>query len=226
MHPAGAGVSVLLLVRHGQASWGAEDYDVLSDVGVAQARALGRSLAERGLAPDRVVHGSLRRQRETARLLADAAGWTDPLDEDRDWDEMDHHQVLARQPHTFAGDRPTRQEFQAWFEAATSRWTAGDHDHEYDESFAAFGERVGTALDRVAATLPDSATAIVVTSGGPIARLTAGLLGGDVDLHSLLAPVVVNASVTKVVLGARGRTLVSFNDHSHLEGAPDLLTYR
>jgi len=42
----------------------------------------------------------------------------------------------------------------------------------------------------------------VVTSGGPIARLAAGLLGGGADLHSRLAPVVVNASVTKVVVGA------------------------
>jgi hypothetical protein len=43
----------------------------------------------------------------------------------------------------------------------------------------------------------------------------------------MLAPVVVNASVTKVVVGRRGTSLVSFNDHSHLEAAePGLVTYR
>jgi hypothetical protein len=37
----------------------------------------------------------------------------------------------------------------------------------------------------------------------------------------------VNASVTKVLVGRRGTTLVSFNDHAHLDGGEDgLLTYR
>jgi hypothetical protein len=34
----------------------------------------------------------------------------------------------------------------------------------------------------------------------------------------------VNTSLTKVVVGSRGPTLVSFNEHVHLEGAG--LTYR
>jgi len=219
-------VSVLLLVRHGQASWGSDDYDVLSDVGAEQARVLGAALAGRGLVPDVLVHGSLQRQRATALLLSEAAGWAVPHDEDPGWDEMDHLAVLERQPHTFTGDEPTRQEFQAWFEAATTRWTAGDHDHEYDESFPAFGDRVQATVDRLAARLSDSGTAVVVTSGGPIARLTAGLLGGGADVHGRLAPVVVNASVTKVLIGGRGATLLTFNDHSHLETERGLLTYR
>ena len=100
------------------------------------------------------------------------------------------------------------------------------HDHEYDESFTAFGDRVEAAAGRLADRLPASATALVVTSGGPIARLAAGLLGGGTEVHTRLAPVIVNASVTKVVVGRRGSTLVSFDDHGHLEGTPDLLTYR
>jgi broad specificity phosphatase PhoE len=31
----------VLLIRHGQASFGADDYDVLSDLGWTQGRALG-----------------------------------------------------------------------------------------------------------------------------------------------------------------------------------------
>jgi broad specificity phosphatase PhoE len=77
------------------------------------------------------------------------------------------------------------------------------------------------------ARLGSDGVAVVVTSGGPIARLAARLLGGGADLHRMLAPVVVNASATKVVVGRRGRTLVSFNDHGHLEDADSaLLTYR
>jgi broad specificity phosphatase PhoE len=221
-------MSVLLLVRHGQASWGAADYDRLSGLGEQQASVLGRALRERGTRPDVLVHGRMTRQRETARLLGEAAGWSD-WSEDDAWDEMNHEEVLQRQRrhHTFAGDSPTRAEFQAWFEAATDRWTAGGHDHEYTESFPAFGDRVLAALDGLTGRLDAGATAVVVTSGGPIARITAELLGGGADLHRRIAPVVVNASVTKLVVGQRGITLVSFNDHSHLElSGAQLLTYR
>jgi broad specificity phosphatase PhoE len=224
-------MSQILLVRHGQASWGAADYDVLSEVGERQARVVGAALAARGVRPDVVLHGAMKRQRETARLLAEAAGpgapW-DRLEEDATWDEMDHHAVLERQPRTFHGDEPSPREFQAWFERATDRWTSGEFDHEYAESFPAFTARVRAALDALARRLAPSGTAVVVTSGGPVARLSAELLAAGTRTHSLLAPVVVNASVTKIVVGRRGTTLVSFNDHSHLEatGDEDLLTYR
>ena len=56
----------LLLVRHGQASWGNEDYDVLSPLGWEQSRMLGTALGERGLSPEVVVQGGMRRHRETA----------------------------------------------------------------------------------------------------------------------------------------------------------------
>jgi len=218
-------MSQVLLVRHGQASWGAEDYDVLSELGGRQATVLGEALRDRGVRADVLLHGAMKRQRETARLLGEAAGW-DAWTEDATWDEMNHEEVLARQPHAFAGDTPTRREFQAWFEAATDRWTAGAHDHEYDESFADFSDRVLGGLDRLVRDLGAGGTAVVVTSGGPIARTVSALLGGGTDLHRRIAPVVVNTSVTKVVVGERGATLVSFNEHGHLETRPDLLTYR
>lgn len=220
-------MSVVLLVRHGQASWGAADYDVLSEDGGRQAVRTGAALAGRAVRPALVVAGGMQRQRETARLLLEGAGWDLPVGTDPGWDEMDHLEVLDRQPHTFAGDTPTRREFQAWFESATHRWTAGEHDHEYEESFEDFGSRVTAALDTVVAGLAGDGTAVVVTSGGPIARIVAGLLGGGTEAYRRVAPVVVNASVTKLVVGARGTTLVSVNEHGHLEGAdPGLLTYR
>jgi broad specificity phosphatase PhoE len=212
-------VGRLLLVRHGQASWGAEDYDVLSPVGEEQARVLGRFLAR--LEPAAVVHGTMKRQQRTAEIAAEAARWDTALAVDARWDEMDHPAILAAHPHQLDGE-PDRHQFQAWFEAATDRWTAGDHDHEYDEPYPAFVSRVGEALTDLAR----AGTAVVFTSGGPIASATTRLLGAGVTTYGLLAPVVVNTSITKLVTGRRGLTLVSFNEHSHLEGRPDLLTYR
>lgn len=210
----------VILVRHGQASFGAADYDVLSPLGERQAAVLGEALT--GLSPDAVLHGSMQRQRRTAELVAEAAGWTTPLEVDPRWDEMDHLAMLAAEPAPMEGE-PDRKQFQGWFEAATRRWTAGDHDHEYAESFPEFRDRVEAALSDVVAR---AGTVVVVTSGGPIASVTTSLLDGGVHSYLRLAPVVVNSSRTLVVTGTRGATLVSFNEHDHLRGHDELLTYR
>ena len=205
----------VLLVRHGQASWGAADYDVLSPLGERQATATGAFLA--GVRPDAVVHGLMQRQRRTAELMAEAAGWSLAPSVDERWDEMDHLAVLDAQPRDFDGE-PDAHQFQAWFEKATVRWLSGAHDGEYAESWSEFHDRVLAGLD----ALGDGIT-VVVTSGGPISVVVAHLLESPAA-YRRIAPVVVNASVTKVVVGRRGHTLVSFNEHGHLPG--DLLTYR
>jgi broad specificity phosphatase PhoE len=222
-------VSLVLLVRHGQASWGSADYDRLSEVGEQQSRVLGAALAARGARPDCVVRGSMLRHRQTAVGLLEGGGWggTDVV-EDAGWDEFDHQQMLDLHPTGLGeGEQQTREQFQHWFEAATLRWTRGAHAEEYDESFVDFGARVQDALTRTVARLGPGSTAVVLTSGGPTAWVAASLLGGGTEVWTRLNPVVVNSSVTKLVVGRRGSTLVSFNDHSHLESADaGLITYR
>ncbi|WP_067440651.1 histidine phosphatase family protein [Nocardioides jensenii] len=224
----------LLLVRHGQASWGTEDYDVLSPLGWEQSRMLGVALAARGLKPDVLVQGSMRRHRETAEATIEAAGWSgvDVVDDDG-WNEFDHLGMLASVPSPEEGRDLTRAEFQTWFERATGRWTSGEFDGDYQESFPAFAARVDAALQRTMDRVGSSGTAVVFTSGGPVSLAASGLLAtvapdltaaSYAGIWGQLNKVVVNSSVTKVVVGGRGATLVSFNEHCHLEG--DGLTYR
>ena len=226
-------MSRILLVRHGQASFGAADYDNLSPTGHEQSRVLGAALAARGLAPDLVVAGEMRRHAQTASGVLKGGGWSCEVGLDAGWNEFDHLQVLSvhDQPTTAEGESE-KAAFQRWFEEATLRWTSGDHDEHYDESFAAFTARVQSAFERLVASLPDRGTAVVLTSGGPIAWAAASLLADSpesrTDLWLRLNPVSINTGTSTVVCGARGTTLVSFNAHDHLfvDGSPDLLTYR
>jgi broad specificity phosphatase PhoE len=233
----------LLLVRHGQASFGADDYDVLSDVGHEQSRVLGRRLAASGVVADPVLHGTLARQRDTAASLAGAAGWTGPgADVDARWDEFDHVAVTAAHG---APDGPTadmramdRRAFQEAFEQATARWSAGEPPtpgptpgpapSPAPEPWAAFVDRVRAALAAAADRAGPGRTALVVSSGGPIALVTALLLGADdaalPAVWARLNTVVVNSGVTTVVVGSTGTRLLTFNAHDHLP--PELLTYR
>jgi broad specificity phosphatase PhoE len=221
----------LLLVRHGQASWGADDYDVLSPLGWEQSRLLGQALEARGVEPAVIIQGTMRRHRETTEAVVEGGKWHEvPVIEDVGWNEFDHLGVLDRHPAPFGDREPDRAEFQEWFVHATTRWTGGQFDEEYDESFTGFADRVDAALDRAVGRVSSSQTALVVTSGGPVAWSTASLIAdsGAPCTHAILwnqlNKVVVNSSVSKVVVGSRGATLVSFNEHSHLEG--EGLTYR
>lgn len=221
-------MSQILLVRHGQASWGSDDYDVLSELGEKQSFVLGEALAARGIEPDLVVRGSMRRHRQTLEHALAGARWETEVVEDAGWNEFDHVQVFAMHPPAYGeGEEMSRAAFQQWFDQAMIRWAGGDYDHDYDESFTAFGERVDAALRRTAERLSSKETAVVFTSGGVIARVVIALLGGTPRTWAQLNPVTVNSSVTKVVVGRRGMTLVSFNEHSHLEAAGDgFITYR
>jgi broad specificity phosphatase PhoE len=222
-------MGVVVLVRHGQASFGAEDYDVLSGTGLEQSRVVGRTLAAHGSSPSAVVHGALRRQRDTALAMAEAGGWSGSVGAvvDEGWDEFDHLGVVARGPGG-GGDVSDVRAFQRVFEDATARWYAGEHDGDYDESWPSFVDRVRGALDRAFAR--DGVT-VVVTSGGPIALVCATLVAPEATGHRDLAAywtrfntVAVNGAVTRVLEGSTGRRLLSFNEHSHLPR--DLVTYR
>lgn len=222
-------MSQLLLVRHGQASFGAADYDQLSALGEEQARVLGAALAARGVEPTVVVAGEMKRHAQTATALLEGAGRDASVTVDAGWNEFDHLQVLEVHGPPEADETvDEKAAFQRWFEQATLRWTGGEHDDEYEESFGAFASRVEASLARLAADLPEGGTAVVLTSGGPIAWAAASLLADDPALRTSLwlrlNPVSVNTGLSKVVVGSRGTTLVSFNDHGHL--SPDLLTYR
>lgn len=92
------------------------------------------------------------------------------------------------------------------------------------ESFRDYSARINQALDDVAA---QSGMSVVVSSAGTIAAAAAPLLGVQPSGWPALQRVMVNTSVTKVVRGQRGITLVSFNEHGHLEGVPGIkITYR
>ncbi len=224
-------MGVVLLVRHGQASFGADDYDVLSATGWEQSRLLGRYLADREVVPDAVLRGAMRRHRETAEAMVEGGGWAAPVEADAGWDEFDHLGVVAAYPDLPKQEDLDHRGFQAVFEQATARWTSGDFDDDYPESYAAFRSRVVAALARAGESAGSGSTLVVVTSGGPIAAACAALVAPEERDPAVLAalwsrfnPVTVNTSVTRVVVGATGPRLLTFNEHAHLEG--EHLTYR
>ena len=222
----------ILLVRHAQASFGGENYDVLSDHGHTQVEALVRDLARRKIRIDEIVSGDLARQRDTAQPIADAAGCEVRIDprwnEYRTADVLAHHSDSdlrdERQPRD---DTPpvSSREFQGILEEALHAWIDAGPRGGTDEPWTAFAGRIADALRELTGRLESGRTALVCTSGGPIAAACVALLELPPAAFVRFNRVTVNAAVTKVVTGRGGTTLVSFNEHAHLEQG-DLVTYR
>lgn len=213
---------VVLLVRHGQASFGAEDYDVLSELGREQSAVVGAELARRALRSPVAVCGSLRRQRDTASIALAAAGLSTDVVTDGRWDEYDHLELLKRYVAQDAVHDGSSKGVQVLLDSALGLWV-----DDPDGSWRDFSGGASAALSDLAAGLGRGQDAVVFTSGGVIAAVCARLLGllaaGVVALNRVTA----NGAITKVVVGSGGSTLVSFNDHAHFEGdARRLLTYR
>ena len=224
----------IYLIRHAQASFGRSDYDRLSPQGEQQSVRLGEALAARGVKPDLVVSGAMRRHARTAELALQTAGLTNPVVVDEGFNEFDHDQVIVAHKPAYKRravlladlartGQPARA-FQDMFGAATERWTRSDGDG-YAESFQTFCRRSEDAVRRTADRLGKGETAVVFTSGGPIAAAVSRLLTGTDGLWLRLNPVTVNTAITKVVSGRSGLTLISFNEHAHLDGT-DMLSYR
>ena len=228
--------ATLLLLRHGQASFGADDYDVLSPAGLRQAEVLGEAL--RPLAPEvrRIVCGTMRRHRQTAEACLAAMGLPVRWDDDPGWNEFDHEAVLLAHDPAFreslaasgwtgGADLPGVA-FRRLFLAAVERWVGGEHDADYAESWPAFLARVDAAVERLAAR-PGPGPVLVFTSGGPIAAACRRSLGVP-DARTLeLVWRLVNAGATELVAGSDGTTVRTFNDHAHLSAAsPRLVTFR
>lgn len=246
-------MSVVHLVRHGQASFGRADYDRLTELGETQSGLVGAWLAERGVRPAVLVSGSMQRQRVTASRLWEAAGWESAVDVDPGWNEYDHDAILRgyrpayRNPAVLRADMARhlhpRRAFQEMFVEATARWASGEFDDDYAETFAHFRDRVALALGRVTSRLGKREDAVVVTSGGPMSWVAAALLtapqrpsGPEASLPreapdgsraawTNLSAVTVNTGITRVLVG-RSLTVLSTNEHAHLTVRSELVTYR
>ena len=87
----------IYLIRHGQASFGQQNYDDLSDTGVQQAKVLGRSLQNRVDQFDRVYLGTMQRHAQTAEhcfAQNENATDTQSWNKHSGWNEYDHQDIL------------------------------------------------------------------------------------------------------------------------------------
>ncbi len=227
-------MSVIYLIRHGQASFLQEDYDKLSNLGITQAEVLGVALKARKVNTDIVVRGTMKRHEETADHCFKLLGVSPTVDHSHAWNEYDHLEVIRLHKPEFESfdaladfiqnqDNPMFA-LQQILNNAIRDWMSDKHD--YKVNWLIFKENILNELASLAERLNKGETAIVFTSGGPISVILLHLFGLKDEQFIDLQGKLVNSSITKIVSGKSGLFLSTYNDYGHLEHKPEWITYR
>lgn len=219
-------MGMLYLVRHGQASFGAADYDVLSDLGRRQCQALGRWFATRGVGFDAVLRGTLKRHESSLAAIADGLGGA--LPEALALPGLNEYDGEAVVIAANGGVRPPvgspeqrRHHFRLLREGLAG-WMEGRLQPEGMPPFADWRAGVVAALDHVRARR-DGAV-LLVSSGGPISLACAHVLGTAPAMAIELNLRMRNSALTEFAFSERGHVLHAFNQIAHLDATPDLVT--
>ena len=221
-------MGTLYLVRHGQASFGADDYDHLSELGQRQSVRLGQYWRERGVTFDAVLTGTLRRHAQTWAGIAEGAGYANEAIAVEGLNEYDSAAVIAAiHPQPLQKpDTPElyRHHFRLLRDGLT-QWMNGVVSPKGMPSYDDFLAGVKGALDHVRQNY--SGNVLIVSSGGPIATAVGQVLGTTPETTIELNLRIRNSAVTEFQFNPKRHTLLSYNTLPHLDqpALADWITY-
>ena len=232
----------LLIIRHGQASFGADNYDQLSTLGQRQADLTGEFLSQSGVHFSAAFSGDLSRQRETGeRILAQLEDAPSLVIDPRLNEVQTDEQIAVMTPllceqdprfATLLADmNKDSKSFQKIIETVFNYWVSPNCQVAGIQSWQDYSAGVVSAFEAARASAESGSTSAIFTSGGTIATLVGHVLGLSADrVYEFYEP-VFNCSITRLIFNSRKCSLSTFNDVSHLQlmGAQRgerLVTYR
>ena len=216
-----AAMGTLYLVRHGQASFGAADYDQLSELGARQCLALGGWFASRGTVFQAVLRGTLKRHVQS--LAALQQGFGGGLPAALEWpglNEYDSHAVVHAVRSEPLPPADSVDAYRAHFRAlreGLQAWMAGRTEPVGMPTYPAFVAGVVGALDHV--RQQHDGNVLVVSSGGPIATAVGHVLGTSPDTTIELNLRIRNSALTEFAFTPKRHMLVAYNHLPHLDQA-------
>ncbi len=211
-----------MVVRHAQASFGADNYDQLSELGHRQSALAGAALREMGWVPDRIVTGTLTRQKETLCSM----GFNAAPEEHAGWNEYDFHDLLRAR---FGGTIPDLVQHDRKTHFRTLRETLREWQNGglqgAAESWVDFKTRILAA--QTFSTETNVQKVLVVSSGGTIGQLVASAMSAPPEQMIALNLQVKNTSMTRFIFSPRAFFLHEFNATPHFAptARADMLTY-
>jgi len=233
----------IYFIRHGQASFGSDNYDKLSELGIKQARLAGEYLQKTDVKFDALYSGSLLRQRETAQQVVEAykeaAQELTELQIDERLNELDANAIVIKLMPLVAKIQPeindwilqaqtNKKAYQYILRACFKYWQTLDVEIEGLEPWSDFYNRVTHCVNDIMSSHGSGKDIAVFTSGGVIAAVVQYALGLPDDGNYQVFEPVINASITHCKYSGNQFTLNYYNDHSFIRvlGGNDMVTFR
>lgn len=224
----------VIVVRHGQAAFGTDDYDRLTEVGWEQSRLLGEHFASAEQHFDAVFTGTMRRHRETLAGIRDVLAQADIVTPDAvelaGLNEYDFHSLLdayiALNGDIHEGGKLDLSDSRMFYRILRLALMAWSRDELMNtaEPWREFEERVRGTLAAMSAV---KGRVLVVTSGGPISAILREVFKLDVETMVNTNLQAKNTGVTRYFTRGTNFSLNMFNAVPHLEslGHRHLITY-
>jgi len=211
-------MATITLLRHGQASFGADNYDQLSELGHQQAHWLGEQLRGLGESYDYILAGTMVRHEETAQGVLSGLGKTIPIDYHTGLDEYNFQGLLTplknQHPEQWLETGHAKRDYYHNMKLALRYWMEGIIPNDGKDSWPEFCARIRTAFDDACQT--NAKRTLIVSSGGPIAVILQSILQTSETKTRDLILQIKNSSTSKLLYNRVDLTLDSFNDISHL----------
>ncbi len=213
----------LFLVRHAQASLGAENYDQLSELGFKQSAYIpshfNKEVVSRAL-----YRGDMQRHKQTAdnSFIGLDAIVNAGLNEFDSFDVLTVYQpaILDREKITeiIMSQKDPKQFMENEFKNAMLRWMNEEGTTSYKESFSHFRMRVLDSIQDIlnAARSNKHKEVIAITSGGVISLYMTILNEMPLTRMIELNQHIANTSVTALLFNDQKTTLSYYNNFSHL----------
>ncbi|WP_317932270.1 histidine phosphatase family protein [Halioxenophilus sp. WMMB6] len=207
----------ITLVRHGQASFGADNYDQLSALGRQQSRWLGEHLQALDYRFDQVVVGSLERHRDTANEIAPALAGQHEIQSGLN--EYYFRNLLAalqqQYPREWTDTGIPKKDYYHNIRRALGYWITGEIESDGFDSWEQFCSRIREAWQTILSS--PAKRILVVSSAGPISVILGETLQLKPEQMLALTLQIKNTSVCKILFNRSESNLDSFNDIAHLQ---------
>ncbi len=240
-------MSRLICIRHAQASFGAADYDQLSELGYEQSAHLGDYMAGEAIAIDKIYIGPLKRHRQTYETVRKSY-----QDQGQSLPDPEVLSGLAehRGPEILRAAMPqlidTYPEVKGWHDDTVNhperkirnhfrvfnffmmRWATDNIDFDLSvehQDWQTFKKEVTGALQTIISADSRGVTAAAFTSGGTISAIMGYALEMQDDARIIeMNDSVINTSMSEFKYSEGRMSLHRFNLTPHLK-KKELITY-
>ena len=230
-------MSKLFFFRHGQASLGADNYDVLSDKGILQAQLLGEHLLSEKISFDKIFVGPLERQKDTFKAVQECYATQgiqlptpvviNGLKEHNGIETMKTAlpDLIKTDPYLIALNKSSLDDpkqnmrnTMLGFQYFLGEWAEGNITVKGMPTWKQFREEVKEGLAQVLDATAKGETIGIFSSGGTISAITAECLG--LTTEKAVAELnfsIRNTSFSTFLYANKKFNLLSFNELPHLK---------